>query len=89
MSERSVHLKLESSEAHVLSAASRLLSAYISTGQLNDTNEDALAAKSVQLATKMALQIDAYVVSDDELDAERGAGSLQKPQVFQPPPLRR
>jgi len=59
-------LKLQQSESVVSHMASRILSAYISSGQLTNQNEDELIERSLLLAIKLAQKADSVIESDDE-----------------------
>jgi hypothetical protein len=59
-------LRLQSSETTVCHMASRLLAAYISSGQLNAGNEEQLLEQSLVLAIKLAHKADRRIESDDE-----------------------
>jgi hypothetical protein len=59
-------LRLQHSEGIVCETASRLLAAYISSGQLNSENESELVERSVSLAIKLAEKTDRAIESDDE-----------------------
>jgi hypothetical protein len=60
------YLKLQHSESVVAHMASRILSAYITSGQLSETNEDELIARSLALAIKLAEKTDKTIDSDNE-----------------------
>lgn len=60
------YLKLEESEQAVLQAASRIFAAYIASGAVDEANQHALADRSVQLATRMAVVVEKYIQSDNE-----------------------
>ena len=60
------YLSLQPSETAVLAAASRILSGFIASGALNETNQDELADRAVRMATRMAVVIERYVQSDGE-----------------------
>ena len=62
----SVYLKLQPSEAEVFQAASRIYSAYLSTNQVSEGQEDQYIEKAVLTAIKLAKRCDEAVVSDDE-----------------------
>jgi hypothetical protein len=64
--EAAAYLKLEESEQAVLHAASRIFAAYIASGVVDDANQHALADRSVQLATRMAVVVEKYIQSDNE-----------------------
>ena len=59
-------LELQSSEAHVLAAASRLLAAHISTGNVSDDELEATMEQCVRQAIHLAVGIDRILQSDDE-----------------------
>lgn len=61
-----VYLALQKSEAAVLHAASRIFSAYVAAGQVDDRNEAEMLAKSVRNAIRMAVYTDKLVQSDEE-----------------------
>lgn len=61
-----VSLKLQTSEAAVLQAASNLYAAYITAGTLTNSNEGELMNKSVRTAIQLAVLTDRLVQSDDE-----------------------
>ena len=60
------YLKLQDSEVVVVQAASRVFSAYVSSGQVNAENEDKMVLKAVRTAIMMARVTDRLVQSDDE-----------------------
>ncbi len=60
------YLKLQHSETVVAHMASRILSAYIVSGQLSETNEGDLIDQAVKLASKLAERTDRYIDSDNE-----------------------
>jgi hypothetical protein len=60
------YLKLQHSETAVAHMASRILSAYIVSGQLSETNEDELISRSLKLAIELAEKADKLIDSDDE-----------------------
>lgn len=60
------YLKLQYSENSVANMASRILSAYIATGKLTETNEEELITKATLLAIKLAQKADKFIDSDDE-----------------------
>ncbi len=59
-------VKLQHSEGIICHMASRLLAAYISSGQLSRSNEDELVERSVALALKLAYKADRAIDSDEE-----------------------
>jgi len=59
-------LRLQKSESVVCEMASRLLAAYISSGQLVEENQDELIERSIKLAIKVAQKADRAIESDDE-----------------------
>jgi hypothetical protein len=60
------YLNLQHSESSVAHMASRILSAYIASGQLSETNEDELINRSLTLAIKLAHKADRFIDSDNE-----------------------
>lgn len=60
------YLRLQHSEGIVCQSASRLLAAFISSGQLTAANEDELIDRSLSMALKLALKADRVIESDDE-----------------------
>jgi len=59
-------LRLEHSEGIVCEMASRILAAFISSGQLDSENENDLLERSVSLAVRLAEMTDRAVESDNE-----------------------
>ena len=59
-------LRLQPSEAVVCSAASRLMAAFIASGQVNPENEEAFLERSLSLAIRLAQGADRAIDSDDE-----------------------
>lgn len=59
-------LHLQHSETTVARIAADLLAAYIQKGELVDSNEDALIAKCLTLASKLALGAEKQIKSDEE-----------------------
>ena len=57
---------LQWSESIILSAASRIFSAYITAGKVTADNEDQMMLKAIQTAINMSDKVDAMVKSDDE-----------------------
>ncbi|PLX86365.1 MAG: hypothetical protein C0614_03865 [Desulfuromonas sp.] len=62
------YLNLHQSEGIACQMASRILAAFISSGQLNQANEDELVERSAKLAIKLALKMDRMIQSDNEKD---------------------
>jgi uncharacterized membrane protein YvbJ len=62
----SAYLKLEPSEQAVFHAASRLYAAYITSGQLTDSNEGEVMKLAVTRAIQLALLTERSVQSDGE-----------------------
>jgi hypothetical protein len=58
--------RLQPSESVVCQMASRLLAAFISSGQLKPENEDDLIDRSLKMAIKLSLKADRAIESDDE-----------------------
>lgn len=63
-------IRLQHSEGVVCQMASRLLAAFISSGQLTPENEDVLVDRSIGMAVKLAFRTDRAIESDDE-DGDR------------------
>jgi hypothetical protein len=61
------HLKLQHSESVVLTAASQIYAAYITSGKVSDGDEDKMMAKSIREAIKLAVATDEAIISDAEL----------------------
>jgi hypothetical protein len=59
-------LRLQHSEGKVCDMASRLLAAFIASGQCTQENEDQLIGRSAFLAVKLADKVDKIIESDDE-----------------------
>jgi hypothetical protein len=59
-------IRLQHSEGVVCQMASRLLAAFISSGQLTPENEDVLVDRSIGMAVKLAFRTDRTIESDDE-----------------------
>lgn len=59
-------LRLQHSEGIVCDMASRILAAYVSSGQVTPENEDQLIERSATLAIRLATKIDRALESDDE-----------------------
>ena len=59
-------LRLEQSETAVVHAASRIFSAYVSSGQVNASNEEDMVQKAIRTAIRMAVTTDRLVQSDEE-----------------------
>ncbi len=59
-------IRLQHSEGIVCEMASRLLAAYVSSGQLSSDNEDELIEQSLSMAIKLARKADQLIESDDE-----------------------
>lgn len=59
-------LRLQHSESVVCDMASRLLAAYIASGQLTADNEDELVERAIRISIKVAEKTDRAIESDDE-----------------------
>ena len=57
---------LQWSESIILSAASRIFSAYITAGKVTADNEEQMMLKAIKTAIRMADKTDAMVKSDEE-----------------------
>jgi hypothetical protein len=64
--EAEAYLSLQSSEAAVLAAASRIYAAHIVADHVTSENEADLATNSVTMAMRMAIMTDRRLQSDDE-----------------------
>ncbi len=62
------YLQLQESEGHLLAAASRLYSAYLTTNQFTGDNQADLMKKSIRESIQMAHAIDAAIIADAEVD---------------------
>lgn len=61
-----VYMNLQTSERAVATMASTVFSAFVTAGQLKETNEDELIERSVSIAIKIAQKSDKLIDSDDE-----------------------
>lgn len=59
-------LRLQHSEGVICEMGSRLLAAYISSGQLTPSNQDELIERCLELSIKMAQKADRAIESDNE-----------------------
>ena len=63
------YMQLQESEGHLLAAASRLYSAYLTSDQYTGDNEaTTLMRKAIQETLQMANAIDATVIADNEVE---------------------
>jgi len=62
-----VYLKLLPSEVAVVDAASRILSAYVTTNAVTPENEEEMTEKAVGIALKIAEKIDNVVKTEGEM----------------------
>ncbi len=62
------YVQLQESEGHLLAAASRLYSAYLTTSQYTGDNEADLMRKAIKETLQIAHAIDAAVIADTEID---------------------
>lgn len=69
------YLSLQPSEATVANMASRIFSAYLVKGEVNDANTAEYVRKSTQIALDIANHADALCKSDGEWIPEKGAGT--------------
>ncbi len=67
MEQQRKRMHLQESETVVAHAASRIFSAYIASGKVNEQNEDEMMEQAINLAIKMAHRTDALVMDDAEL----------------------
>ena len=63
------HLKLQSSESVVVSAAAQIYAAYVSAGKVTEGSEDQWMTRSIKEAIKIALATDDAIISDDEVES--------------------
>jgi len=68
-------LSLQPSEGVIANMASRIFSAYLQKGEVNDTNADEYIRKSAQLAIRLANYTDAVCKSDGEWMVEKATGA--------------
>ena len=66
MAEERAHLNLQESEAVAVHAASRIFSAYVSSGQVDAQNEKRMILKAVHTAIGIARLSERLIQSDDE-----------------------
>jgi intergrase/recombinase len=69
------YLSLQPSEATVAHMASRIFSAYLVKGEVNDANTAEYIRRSTQIALDIANHADALCKSDGEWIPEKGAGT--------------
>ena len=62
------YLKLQHSESVVVAGATQIYAAYISTGRVEEGQEDQWLARAIKEAIKIATTADAAIVSNDEMD---------------------
>jgi len=77
--EKTVRIDLEQDEAEVLQVASRIFSAYITTNQCTEENEDAMMKKSIELAIRMTQQVDRAVSAGSEVTSKLQDSSFHRP----------
>jgi len=63
------HLRLQHSEGIVVHAASRIYAAYIVAGRVSDGDEQRWISRSIEEATRLAVQTDDLIESDDEVQS--------------------
>lgn len=63
------HLKLQHSESVVLSAAAQIYSAYITSGKVDEGDEDKWMSRSIKEAIRLAIATDDAIISDDEVES--------------------
>jgi len=59
-------MSLQHSESVVAQMAATIFAGLVQKGELASTNEDAVIAKSVTIAIKMAQHVDKHIKSDEE-----------------------
>lgn len=74
MEQERKRMHLQGSEAVVAHAASRIFSAYIAAGKVDDQNQEAMMGKAVELAVELARVTDKQVLDDSEIK-RRGAST--------------
>ena len=77
--EEATRIDLEHGEAAVAHIASRIFSAYIANGQCAADNEDAMLKKSIDMAIKLAKDVDVAVSSGSEVRSELPSDMSYKP----------
>ena len=65
-------LHLHESETVVVHAASRIFSAYITAGKVNEQNEAQVLEKSIEIALEMARKTDKLIMDDAEVVRRSG-----------------
>ncbi len=65
-------LHLHESETVVVHAASRIFSAYITAGKVDEQNEAEMLGKSIEIALEMARRTDKLVMDDAEVKKRSG-----------------
>lgn len=71
-----VYLHLQHSESVVAGMAATIFAGYLQSRQVSENNEEAYIRKSVEVAIKLAGQVDEAVRSDDEWLRKEGRTSL-------------
>ena len=62
------YMRLQESEGHLLVAASRVYSAYLTNASYTGNNETELMRKAINETLQMAHAIDAAVIADSEVE---------------------
>ena len=62
------YMRLQESEGHLLVAASRVYSAYLTNASYTGNNETELMRKAIKETLQMANAIDAAVIADSEVE---------------------
>ena len=69
--EEQVRLNLLPGESVVATGACNIFAAYVQRGMVGSHNEEELMTKAAQIATKIALQVDAMISEGEEIIKER------------------
>ncbi len=67
MQRESKLMHLHSSETVVVHSASRIFSAFVTGGKVNEQNEEQMIEKAIDLAIRIARRTDTLVMDDDEI----------------------
>ena len=68
--EKTTRIDLEYGEAAVFHVASRIFSAYVASGQCTRKNEEEMLQNSVDLAIRMARNVDERISTGDEVKSQ-------------------
>jgi len=67
MGKKQFYANLQPSEMAIFRAAASIYAAYVSSGQVDDANEDEMIKKSIKTSIKMADIVEKAVQSDGEI----------------------